>query len=150
MFGSQEVEYLRFIIKNSGVAINRHKTKAIEDWHIPTSRKDMQSFLGLVNHYRRSIQNFSEIAKLLTELTKNVLFMWSKNAEDSFRNLEQKVTTVPLLRTFHQDYPVIVTTDASKKASGAVLEQDGLDGHRPVAFTSRTLNAAEQNDADTT
>ncbi len=54
--GSQEVEYLGFIIKPSGVAINPHVIKSIEDWPINTSRKDIKSFLGIFNYYRRSMK----------------------------------------------------------------------------------------------
>ncbi len=64
------------------------------------------------------------------------------------RKMRSKVATVLTLRTFYQDYAAIVTTDASKKEIGAVLERDGPDGSRPVAFTSRALNAAEKNYAE--
>ncbi len=102
VFGSQEVDYLMFIIKPSCVAIDPHKAKAIEAYF----------FLGLVSYYRRYIRHCSGIAKPLTELTKNFPFVRSNNAEDVFRTLKQKVNTAPVLRLFHQDYPGIVTTDA--------------------------------------
>jgi len=35
---------------------------------MPTKVKDMESFLGFANFYRRFIQNFSHMAKLLNEL----------------------------------------------------------------------------------
>lgn len=144
-FGAQEVEYLGFILKPNGVAMNPHKTRAITEWPTPESKKDIQSFLGLVNYYRRFIKNCSGISKPLTELTKNVPFIWTTPAEESFEKLKSVITSAPVLRTFRDDLPVFVTTDASKVAIGAVLEQDDSDGRRPVAFTSRTLNSAEQN-----
>ncbi len=144
-FGAQEVEYLGFILRSDGVAINPHKNKAIQEWPIPKSKKDVQSFLGLINYYRRFIKNCSKVSKPLTELTKDVPFVWNERSAEAFKALKEMVTTAPILQAFREDLPVIVTTDASKKAIGAVLEQDGPDGRRTVAFTSRTLNAAEQN-----
>ena len=41
--------------------------------------------------------------------------------------------------------PFVLQTDASDFALGGVLMQDTGDGLRPIAFESRTLNAAEQN-----
>ncbi len=114
-FGAQEVDYLGFIIRPSGVAINPHKTQAIEQWPTPRSKKDVQSFLGLINYYRRFIKHCSKISKPLTERTKNVPFAWHSDAENALAKLKKKVTTAPILPTFNNDYPVIVTTDASKK-----------------------------------
>ena len=125
--------------------MNPNKTKAIEAWETPTCKKELQSFLGLVNYYRRFIRNCSKIAKPLTDLTKNVPFDWSKEASNAFDLLKKAVISAPVLRQFHPSYKVLVTTDASKQAIGAVMEQEFPDGRYPVAFLSRTLNSAEQN-----
>ena len=55
------------------------------------------------------------------------------------------MTSAPVLHDYNPDLPITVTTDASSYAIGAVLEQLGPNGIHPVAFTSRTLNPAEQN-----
>ena len=145
MFGVQEIEYLGFVIKALKLAMNQNKTRAIEAWRDPSFKKELQSFLGLVNYYRRFIKNCSKIAKPLTELTKNVPFDWTDKAKDAFNTLKKAVTSAPVLHQFHPDYPIVITTDASKYAIGAVMEQEFPDGRHPVAFLSRTLNAAEQN-----
>jgi hypothetical protein len=46
---------------------------------------EIHSFLGLAGYYRRFVQNFSSIAKLLTRLTeKGVDFEWDNDCEVSF------------------------------------------------------------------
>lgn len=145
VFGAQEVEYLGHILKAGRVAMNPNKTQAIESWKIPTSKKELQSFLGLVNYYRRFIKNCSKTAKPLTDLTKNVPYVWHKEADNSFKELKKAVISAPVLNQYNPKYPIFVTTDASKYAIGAVLEQDFPDDRHPVAFVSRTLNPAEQN-----
>ena len=77
-FGAQKVDYLGFILRPSGVAIDPHKTKAIEEWPKPENKKEVHSFLGLVNYYKRFIKNCSDIAKPLTALTKDVVFVWTE------------------------------------------------------------------------
>ena len=144
-FGLKEVEYLGHILQPSGVRVDPHKTDVISKWDLPTCKKDVQSFLGLVNYYRRFIKNCSAIAKPLTSLTKNVPFQWTAEHDTAFRSLKSAITTAPVLKAYSPEAPIIVTTDASSYAIGAVLEQITPDGIHPVAFTSRTLNPAEQN-----
>ena len=48
-------------------------SKRVEDiqvWNTPQNVKDIQSFMGFVNFYKRFIEGFSKIAKLLTDFTK--------------------------------------------------------------------------------
>ncbi len=145
VFGAQEVEYLGFTLKSGRLAMNPNKTQAIEVWETPTSKKELQSFLGLVNYYRRFIRDCSKIAKPLTNLTKNVPFDWSHEADAAFQKLKKAVISAPVLRQFNDNAPITITTDASKYAIGGVMEQKFNDGIHPVAFISRTLNPAEQN-----
>jgi len=46
------------------------KVKAVLDWPIPKSIKNIQKFLGLANYYRRFIERFAKIAKPLHKLTR--------------------------------------------------------------------------------
>ena len=144
-FGVQEVEYLGFILRAGKLAMNPNKTKAIEAWETPTNKKELQSFLGLVNYYRRFIKNCSKIAKPLTELTKDVPFRWSEETQNAFDQLKNTIISAPVLAQFDPDKTIFVTTDACKNAIGAVMEQENDDGKHPVAFISRTFNPYEQN-----
>lgn len=145
-FSATQVEYLGHVLSHKGVSVEAQKVEAIKNWPRPSSKKSVQSFLGLVNYYRRFIQNCSHIAKPLTELTKNVPFQWNPSAEESFQKLKDTICSAPVLMPFNPNAAVNirVTTDASQYAIGAVLEQQDGEVFRPVAFTSRTLNPAEQ------
>ena len=145
VFGVQEVEYLGFILKDNTVLVDPSKVEAVRSWMPPMSKRDVQSFLGMVNFYRRFIKDCAKIAKPRTALTKNVPFSWNTEAQKSFNTLKHLLITAPVLRTFDPKYSAIVTTDASKFALGAVLEQEFPDGRHPIAYLSKTLNSAEQN-----
>ena len=64
------------------------KVSAILDWPTPKSVKDVQSFLGFSNFYKKFINNYSSIATPLTALTqKAVKFVWSAEAAAAFKAL---------------------------------------------------------------
>jgi hypothetical protein len=50
--------------------MDEDKISTILAWKQPTSVKDVQSFLGFCNFYRRFIKGYSAIAAPLTALTK--------------------------------------------------------------------------------
>ena len=53
------------------------KLKAVRDWSKPQNVKDIGSFLGFANYYRRFVKNFASVVGPLTDLTrKNVLWQW--------------------------------------------------------------------------
>jgi RNase H-like domain found in reverse transcriptase/Integrase zinc binding domain len=99
----------------------------------------------MVNFYRRFIVNCARISRPLIQLTGNTPFAWDSTTQDAFEQLQQSLCTAPVLRTFDPKLPIVVTTDASGFAIGAVLEQDEAGARRPVAYFSRTMNPHEQN-----
>jgi hypothetical protein len=111
----------------------------------PALQTDIQSFLGMINFYRRFITSCARISKPLTQLTGNTPFKWDGATQDAFDQLKKTLCTAPVLRTFDPKLPIIVTTDASGFAIGTVLEQDEANYRRPVAYFSRTMNPHEQN-----
>jgi hypothetical protein len=46
-FGVQEVEYLGHIVSHEGVKADPNKIKAIKEWRIPTTLRNLRTFLGL-------------------------------------------------------------------------------------------------------
>jgi hypothetical protein len=67
---------------------------------------EIHSFLGLVDYYRRLIQDFSKLAKPMTRLfEKGKVFKWTHDCQVSFEELKKRLTTVP----------VLVLPDLSKK-----------------------------------
>jgi RNase H-like domain found in reverse transcriptase len=128
-----------------GITVESSKIDAIDQWPVPNCKIDVQSFLGMVNFYRRFIQNCAHIARPLTHLTGNVDFLWSETTQSSFESLKRALCSAPVLRTYDPALPITVTTDASGFAIGAVLEQDEDGMRRPVVYFSRTMNPHEQN-----
>jgi hypothetical protein len=99
----------------------------------------------MVNFYRRFIMNCARISRPLTQLTGSTPFIWDDKTQKSFEQLKQALCTAPFLRTFDPQLPVVVTTDASGFAIGAVLEQDEDGFRRPADCFSRSMNPYDQN-----
>ena len=145
-FFQKEVSFLGHVVSEKGVAVQQHKVKAVTEWPVPTTKKEVRAFLGLTNYYRRFIPSFSEIAAPMTDLTgKDVPFRWTEREQHAFELLKLRMTTADVLAHPHQDRPYIITTDASGFAISGVLSQDQPDGtRRPLAYMSHKLSPAER------
>jgi len=145
-FGMTEVEFLGHTVSREGLATDKHKVQAVRDWPVPTNTKEVQSFLGLANFYRRFVKDYSTTAFALTELTKKEWeFEWSEAAQASFDALKASLCEAPVLAPPDRDAPYTIDCDASAFAIGAVLSQGEGDTKRVVAFESRKLTPAERN-----
>ncbi|KAH0709457.1 hypothetical protein KY284_010884 [Solanum tuberosum] len=117
------------------------KVQAIVDWHAARSVKDLRSFLGLANYYRKFIAGYFKGAVALTDLLKkDVKWVWSVRCQEAFQNLKEAIASEPILKLPDFELPFEVHIDASNKAIGVVLVQEG----HPVAFEIQKLNDAEQ------
>lgn len=72
-FGKTEVEYLGHMISYKGVSMDS-MVEAILKWTIPKTIKALRGFLGLAGYYRRFINEYGKIARLLTNLLKKRKF----------------------------------------------------------------------------
>ena len=115
-------------------------------WPEPTTRKEVQQFLGLANYYRRFVQNFATIAKPLHRLTeKTTHFMWTSDCQIAFDELKDHLTSAPVLSFPNFDNNFILDTDASNTGIGGVLSQLQDDGtERVIAYASRVLTRPER------
>ena len=84
-FWLPEVTYLGHVISGKGIAVNPERVQAVLNWTPPETVKQVRSFLGLASYCRRFVENFSKVAKPLTELLKkDKKFEWSRQCEHSF------------------------------------------------------------------
>jgi hypothetical protein len=147
-FHVERVTFLGHVFGPNGIEMENLKVKAIEDWKKPKTLKDLQSFLGFANYYRKFIQNYSSLAKPLTDLVKKDAkqLRWDGAADQAFMDIKQAFKSKPILQHWHRNKPGVVETDASDRALGGVLSQADENGRlHPVAYHSRKFRDAEIN-----
>ncbi len=80
----------------------------------PTTFKEVRRFLGMCGFYRKHIPNYAKTATPLTDLTRaSVQFKRSKECDNAFNTLKEKLKERPVLVKAQVDQPFFLTTDAS-------------------------------------
>ncbi|GKD24031.1 reverse transcriptase domain-containing protein [Tanacetum coccineum] len=142
-FMCREGIVLGHTISKSGIEVDHAKIDVIAKLPHPTTVKGVRSFLGHVRFYRRFIQDFSKIARLMTHLLKKETpFMFSKDCIDAFWTLKKKLTEAPILVVPDWNQPFELMCDASDFAIGAVLGQRKMKHFQPIHYASKTMTEA--------
>ena len=128
---------------NGQVRPDPGKLEAVERYPVPKTKKEVRGFLGLTGFYRKFIENYSQLALPLSDLTKKSLpdkVNWSRDCEKAFSGLKKAMCQSPVLRNPDFDKRFLLQTDASDRGVGAVLSQQDDDGKdRPITYFSKKL-----------
>src|SRR2546429_5360607 len=104
--------------------MSEEAVKEIKEWKAPKNVKEVQSFLGFANFYRKFIKLYSKICAPLMDLTKKGLpWKWIHRCEAAFKCLKERFTSTPILAHFHHEHQKHLETDASDLAKGSILLQ---------------------------
>ena len=121
--------FVGFLVSKSGIGMDPAKVAAILDWPTPKNIKEVQSFLGFSNFYRKFILHYSTLTTPLPSLTrKGVRFLWSPAADAAFRQLQRAFTSAPISLHIQPDLPITGEADASDFALGCILSQQNPNG----------------------
>ena len=141
LFCKDEVEYLGYLITRHGIKPQPKKVEAIHNMKPPKTKRQLRSFLGLVNFYRDMTIWHSEILTPLTKLTsKKQEFKWGPTEQDAFDTIKLAISKETLLTYLNLSKEFEIHTDASQYQLGAVIAQD----NKPIAFYSRKLTSCQQ------
>jgi hypothetical protein len=146
-FDAEEVEYLGMVITPGKIAMDPAKLVGIAEWPAPLNTKQVRSFLGFANFYRRFIDRYLDLARPLNELTqKERKFEWKDSQEQAFLAMKEAFLRAPVLIMPDPMKPFTVEADASKWAMGAVLKQRDTNGDwHPCGFISKTFDLTQRN-----
>ncbi|GKA18002.1 reverse transcriptase domain-containing protein [Tanacetum coccineum] len=133
-------------ISKFGIEVDRAKVDVITKLPHPTSVKGVRSFLGHAGFYRRFIQDFSKIPRLMTHLLeKETPFIFLIKCIEAFNILKKKLTKAPILVAPDWDLPFEIMCDVSDYAVGAVLGQRKTKHFQPLHYASKTMTDAQSH-----
>ncbi|CAH8508541.1 unnamed protein product [Dicrocoelium dendriticum] len=147
IFGQSCVDFLGHRIDHNGIRPLPEKTQAIADYPMPQSFKNLRRFLGMVNYYNRFIPDCSRLLQPLTDLLKGKSRKFEPTAEAivAFDKIKQALSNATALSHMKTDVdaPLVLRTDASQTAVGAVLQQLINNQPQPLSFFSKKLQPAQ-------
>jgi hypothetical protein len=88
-FRVKEVVYLGHIVSHEGVKVDPNNIKAMMDWPIPKTLKNLRGFLGLTGYYHKFVRHYGRIETPLMTLTKKDAFSWTLEETKSFEQLKE-------------------------------------------------------------
>lgn len=146
-FAKATVTYLGRVVGQGQVAAVDAKVAAVAEYPLPTTKRELQRFLGLVGYYRSFCRNFSTVVSPLTDLLRAMArFIWSPDCQQAFENVKLLLCSCPVLAAPCFDQPFVLQVDASQVGGGTALLQQGDEGVlRPVCFFSTKFNRHQSN-----
>ena len=120
--------------------------KAIKEYPVPTCRKELKRFNGLVVFEQKFIRNASVLMKPLHQLASNkVDFEWTDLHQQSFEAIKTELITTQGIIHRNPNYPLVLTTDASLDAAAGILSQINNEGqYEPLGYFSRVFTSSER------
>ena len=92
-FFKKHIQYLGYLVLGDGIEPLPEKLEAVENMPPPKTPKEVRQFLGLIGYYRKFVPKFADIARPLTNLTKqDVKFEWSEKCQKTFPATKGHVT----------------------------------------------------------
>jgi len=155
-FLKTRIDFLGYVVSKDGISCSDNHLKAVADWPVPSNLKELQTFLGFINFYRRFIPGFAAIAEPLHVLLRGrgrgackkispPKFSWGEEQQLAFQTLKSKLLSPPILSYPDFDKCFIVHVDASRNGLGAALYQESENGLKAIAYASTSLKNSERN-----
>ncbi|GFX81752.1 retrovirus-related Pol polyprotein from transposon 17.6 [Trichonephila clavipes] len=146
-FARRRVKFLGHVVGSGQHSPDPGKVESIKNISVPTTKKEIRSFLGLTSYYREYIPNFASLVLPFTELTKNRvpnIIPWNEVAEQAFTKLKAQLVKAPSLYTPDLSKPYQLYTVASATVIGACLSQNDEKGkENPFAIFSKKLTETQ-------
>ena len=149
-FCAPSLPYLGHVITPSGIRPDPRKIRALLTASAPSTRKDLEHFLGALGYLQQFIPQYSNHISILQELKISTApwttSTWTSQHQESFDAAKRALSHAVENATFDPSLPIIVETDASYMGIAAVLLQQppGATRPRPIICVSCRLTPTER------
>jgi hypothetical protein len=124
-FGERQVQFLGFLVTNSGVKPTQQFVNSILSFPAPTSLTDIRSWFGAINQISYTFASAPIMAPFRHLLSFKVPFQWSAELQAAFDASKQEILAQceKGVRSFDPSLPTALATDWSKLGIGYWLTQ---------------------------
>ena len=140
-FKCTEVSFYGKTYMTNGCKPAQNKITAIIEMPPPSSKKEVQSFIRMINYLTKFSLRLTKLSEPIIELIKEkVTFTWGPEHQESFTMLKKELVRAPVLTYYNPQKETILQTDASTKGLGACLLHD----EKPIYFASKALTEMQR------
>ena len=140
-YKQDEVEFFGETYTTSGCKPATDKVSAIKGMPSLTNKKQVQSFIGMINYLSKFSLRLSELTEPIRELLKDKgPFNWGPEHQQAFTQMKKEISSVPVFTYYNPKKQIVLQTDDSIKGLVACLLQED----KPVYFASKVLADAQK------
>ncbi|SPO32318.1 uncharacterized protein UTRI_02875 [Ustilago trichophora] len=127
----ENITFCGQLVGRDGIRADPARLKAILNWPIPKTVRDIMVFRGVCSYLRSKVPNFAKVFAPLDTLTTSVNNYdaelgdkWTKDHHDAYLRVKNALVNSRVLKEPRYDRPFIVQSDWSAEGIGAVLLQE--------------------------
>ena len=120
-----EVEFFGETYTVNGHKPAKRMVQAMVKMPTPHCKKEVQSFIRMINYLSKLSARLSELALPIRELAEDkVAFNWGPEHQPAFKQVKNEIVATPILANYDPKKTTVLQTDASTNGLGASLLQD--------------------------
>ena len=156
-FRCTSIPFFGKVVLREGVQPDLQKVTGLTEMPVPKNKKELQTFLGIINYLGKLSPGTAEVWEPLHKLTSSkMMWTWNPSYQQLFNNAKSVIKADVCRKFYDYTKPLYLETDASGVSLGEALLQHGDNmvcqkGVAPdnvtlhaIVFTSKSLTGAEQ------
>ena len=141
MLLQEELRTLGFVIKHGEIRPDPVKIQMLQNAPVPSNRKELRGFLGLLQFYRDMLPHLAFTChKLYADISDKVDFQWTEELNEAYLSAKSMLEKDIMSSTFDGFDDIVVYTDASKYGVCVVVTQRG----RIIICVSKVLSPGQR------
>ncbi|XP_057543932.1 uncharacterized protein LOC130823331 [Amaranthus tricolor] len=145
VFGVTGGKCLGFLVDERGIEANPDKIQALQNMRSPTSVKEVQKLTGCIAALGRFLSKSADKCSPFFKTIKQQKFEWTAEAEESFRQLKEHLSTLPKLVSPIKGEKLVLYVSVSEYSLSGVLVAEREKKQFPVYYVSHAFRGSEGN-----
>jgi hypothetical protein len=117
IFGITRGKLLGHIVSDSGISIDPKRITVVLNIPSPTSKKEVQAFMGVINFVRRFVTDFFVMVKPIHNLlNQDHSFSWTYDVENDFVWIKKAISSAVVLAKTDFEKEITIYTNTTEEA----------------------------------